>query len=207
MYNMSMSPERIPGQRAGLSRALVRAAGRELLAKHGIEAVTMRAVAARLGVHPNALYSHVESKAHLLDDILDETLAEVETPASEAGVPMAGVQAVMTSTYRVLLRHSDLLPLYLARQGARGQNAHHLGNIILMLLARSGISGAEAREALKVLIVYTIGSAAFATRSPLPLSSADNEAAADDHAESFERGLRWLLTGVMSHTPPSLQSQ
>ena len=46
-----------------------------------------------------------------------------------------------------------------------------------------------------MLIVYTIGSAAFATRSPLATDDASPVAAAG-HSADFNRGLRWILTGV-----------
>ncbi|MDQ3675535.1 MAG: TetR family transcriptional regulator [Actinomycetota bacterium] len=184
---------RSPGQRAGLTRDGVLTAARELLAERGIDGLSMRPLAERLGVHPNALYSHVDSKTALVDDILDEALAAVETPGPDAADPIAGVQALMTSSYQVLLARADLIPAYLARHGARGPHAQHLGNVILALLGRAGVTGPAAREALHVLIVYTIGSAAFATRSPLATEGAS---AAQHHGAHFDHGLRWLLAGI-----------
>ncbi len=157
----------------------------------------MRALAGSLGVSPNALYSHVPSKTALVDNLLDDALAAVQTPASDATDPIAGVHALMTSTYQVLLTHADLLPLYLARRGARGPNAQHLGDIMLTLLTRAGVIGPSAREALHALIVYTIGSAAFATRTPFPANDSAPPAAGD-HATHFDHGLRWILAGVTS---------
>ena len=43
-----------------------------------------------------------------------------------------------------------------ARQGARGPNVQRPGDIMLTLLASAGMSGPSAREALRVLIVYTM---------------------------------------------------
>ena len=89
--------------------------------------------------------------------------------------------------------------LYLARQGARGPNALHLGDVILGLLERFGVRGPTAREALHVLIVYAIGASAFSTRSPL----SDDLAPAGGHGDrrtDFDRGLQWLLTGISVHT-------
>lgn len=181
-----MSP-RTPGQRAGLSRSAVLGAANEVLAERGLAALTMRAVATRLDVAPNALYSHVANKTALLDDVLDERLALVAEPDGD-GDPADGLHAVMTSTREVLLDRPDLVPLYLARQGARGPHAQHLGEIMLALLGRAGVTGDDAREALRVLIVYTIGFAALGSGGPL---------AADETGRSFDRGLRWLLAGVI----------
>lgn len=193
-----VSSSRRPGQRAGLTRAHVLTAARELLAERGLDTLTMRALAERLGVSPNALYSHTASKTALIDEILDDALAAVDAPDPDAGDPIAGVQALMTSSYRVLLTHADLVPVYLARQGARGPNAQHLGEVMLALLACADVTGPRASEALHVLIVYTIGSAAFATRSPLATDDA-SPATAADHAVHFDHGLRWILSGITSH--------
>jgi TetR/AcrR family transcriptional regulator, tetracycline repressor protein len=186
---------RLPGQRAGLSRARVLAAAGDLLAERGLEALTMRALAERLEVSPNTLYSHVASKSALVDDLLDDVLAEVTAPQLEIADPEEGLQALMASTYDVLLAHPDLVPLYLARQGARGANAQRLGEIMLALLAKAGLSGDRALEARRVLIVYTIGFAAFTTR-PLFEPDGDPKLPAAETHENFTSGLRWLLAGI-----------
>lgn len=156
----------------------------------------MRALARRLGVTPNALYSHVETKTALVDDVLDDVLSEVEAPDPQVAEPSAGLHALMTSTYDVLLAHPDLVPLYLVRQGARGPNAQQLGIVLLELLANAGVNGARAREALHVLIVYAIGFAAFSTGAPL-VSGDQPDAPRAELAGNFDSGLRWLLSGIM----------
>jgi TetR/AcrR family transcriptional regulator, tetracycline repressor protein len=178
-----------PGQRAGLSRDLVLDAATDLLAERG--AVTMRAVAQRLGVAPNALYSHVADKTELVDGVLDRVLAHVEAPPSGPGVdPREALHRLMASTHDVLLRHPQLVPAFLARQGARGVNAQRLGAVALEHLAAAGVTGDAAREALRVLIVYTIGFAAFGGAPDAPLPGPELRG-------SFDRGLRWLLAGVI----------
>jgi AcrR family transcriptional regulator len=188
------SPRR-PGQRAGLTHAGVLTAANELLADHGVEAVTMRSLAQRLDVTPNALYSHVASKTALIDELLDDLLAKVQTPDPQADDPRTGLHQLMSSTYHVLLTRQDLVPLYLARQGARGHNAQHLGEIMISLLARAGVTGPPAREALRVLIVYTIGFAAFATRGPV-VPRDEPQPPTQELTANFDSGLHWLLTGI-----------
>jgi len=186
-----VNASRIPGQRAGLSRDRVLGAAREQIAEAGLEGLTMRALADRLGVTPNALYSHVESKTGLVDDLLDDVLAEVDEPAL-GGDPRAALHDLMSSTYDVLLAHPDLVPVYLARQGARGENAQRLGEIMLTQLERAGIGGPAAREAQRVLIVHTIGFAAFTSSA-----AGDPRVLAPNELRSnFEAGLHWLLAGI-----------
>jgi AcrR family transcriptional regulator len=190
---------RTPGQRAGLSREQVLAAARAQLADRGLAGLTMRALAQRLGVAPNALYSHVPDKAHLLEELLDDALAAVSSPAAD-GDWRTGLCELMTATHEVLLASPDLVPLYLGR-GARGANAQRLGAAMTALLVRGGITGTEAQEALRVLIVYAIGFAAFEVQ-PGP-EDADPAARSAGLAGTFDRGLGWLLTGIAAAGPGS----
>jgi len=170
-----------------------------LVGEEGLDALSMRALARHLGVAPNALYSHVATKASLLDELLDdvlaEVLAEVEAPDVGAADWQTGLRTMMTSTHEVLLGHADLVPHYLSRQGARGPNAERLGEIMTALLGRGGVTGAAANQARRALIIHAIGSAAFATR----LGGSDSDSAGPRLAEltaTFEHGLGWLLAGI-----------
>lgn len=188
-----MSGSRSPGQRAGLTRHAVLAAARELLTAGGMEALSMRALASRLGVAPNALYSHVPGKTALLDDLLDDLLAAVQTPDPDTADPTAGLTVLMQSTYDVLTGHPPLVPLYLSRQGARGANAVRLGQVMDALLDHAGVTGPAGTQARRVLIVHTIGSAAFATS---PAQDDDRPLSAQQALSTFSHGLRWLLDGI-----------
>lgn len=192
---------RRPGQRAGLDHGAVLTAARELLAQRGGHAVTIRALARQLDVAPNALYSHVASRTALLDELLDELLAEVRAPAVDVTDPLAGLHALMTSTYDVLTAAPDLVPLYLARQGARGPHAVRLGAITDGLLARAGVAPQAVPTARRVLIVHTIGSAAFATgtapaRSPGTAGEGHRPIPEPESRENFKVSLDWLLDGI-----------
>ncbi len=155
----------------------------------------MRAVARRLGVAPNALYSHVASKNALVDELLDDVLAEVVPPADDVADPTAAVFELMLSTYDVLTAQPDLVPFYLARQGARGTNAHRLGDVMDTLLVRMGVSSELGDEARRTLIVFTMGFAAFATHPPIDPTT-DARLAASESRQNFLSGLQWLLTGI-----------
>jgi AcrR family transcriptional regulator len=154
----------------------------------------MRALATRLGVSPNALYSHVASKDALVDELLDDALAAVQAPSSQDADPATGLHALMSSTYEVLLAQGDLVPLYLARQGARGPHAQRLGEIILVLLARGGVGEPDARQALRVLIIHTIGFAAFTVDAIDAPHAAPGRR--EELAGSFALSLSWLLAGI-----------
>jgi AcrR family transcriptional regulator len=69
-----------PAGRSGLSLAAIVRAGTEMARREGVDAITMRQVAAELGVAPMSLYSHVPGKAELLELMLDAFAADVYLP-------------------------------------------------------------------------------------------------------------------------------
>ena len=71
-------PDRDHGPRRALTRQRVIAEALAVISADGVAALSMRALAARLGVVPGALYRHVRSKEQLYDLVLDDVLAEVD---------------------------------------------------------------------------------------------------------------------------------
>jgi AcrR family transcriptional regulator len=74
--------ESIPERRAPLSRERVLQAALDLADEGGIEALSMRRLAAELGVEPMSLYYYVRNKDELLGAMLDAVFREMEPPAS-----------------------------------------------------------------------------------------------------------------------------
>lgn len=192
----------------------------ELLREDGLDAVSMRRVADRLGVAPNSIYAHVADKAALVDELIDAMLAGVLTPTDDGW--RARIERVMRDSRRELLRHPDLVPFALVRQSV-GPNALRLGEVTLGALREAGLDGPAAVTGLQVLLVHTIGSAAFETgraQDPEPAARRrrGRERAAEfggvtaelsepisrwSGDEVFERGLGWLLDGLVSSPPHS----
>ncbi|MGF1646092.1 MAG: TetR/AcrR family transcriptional regulator [Kineosporiaceae bacterium] len=189
-----MSTQRTPGQRAGLDAQQVLDAALAVLREGGLASLSMRAVARRLGVAPNALYSHVPGKDGLLDAVLDGVLGEVPLPSDEsvAGDPLGAVRSIMLDSYDVLLAHPGLMPAYLDRQGARGVYARRLGVVTMGALGTAGLDETAAAEAMRVLILNTVGFAAFAAR---PDGAGPGLITAPELRRNFERSLDWLFAG------------
>ena len=155
----------------------------------------MRSVAGRLGVAPNALYSHVDGKAGLVDAVLDDLVSEIPLPSPEL-TPRAGVTAIMRDSYDTLVRHPDLVALSLARQGSGGANAWRLGDRILELFAEAGVPDAEGRDGLRIILVHMMGCAAFATQYDRRLGGTPPHAVESVRAD-YVRALDWLLDGIL----------
>src|SRR4029450_1035177 len=67
-------------RRPQLTRERVVEEALAVIAHNGANALTMRRLAARLGVVPGALYHHVRNKQQLHDLVLDAVLAEGDLP-------------------------------------------------------------------------------------------------------------------------------
>src|SRR4051812_29937655 len=103
------------GERAGLTRAAVLAAARELIADSGFEALTMRELARRLDVAPNALYNHTTGRDDLVDALLDDVLGPLE-PVAGIDDPVRALSRLMSDTFHALVADPDLAPLFLPRR-------------------------------------------------------------------------------------------
>ena len=65
-------------RRPQLTRERIVTEALAVIAQDGVQALTMRSLAARLGVVPGALYHHVGNKQQLQDLLLDGVLAEID---------------------------------------------------------------------------------------------------------------------------------
>jgi len=151
-------------------------------------------VARRLGVAPNAIYSHVDGHAALVDGVLDEVLGDVPVPP--AGRPaVAALTGLLLDSYDLLVSHPWLVSLYLQRQGARGEQAARLGVAMDELLLGAGVAPDVSADARRVLLVHLLGSAAFAAATD---AGADVGVDAERARALFARSLEWLLAGIVS---------
>ncbi|MGC9667954.1 TetR/AcrR family transcriptional regulator [Planosporangium sp. 12N6] len=83
-----MTQRRARAPRHTLDRSTIAAAALELMDRDGVAALTIRSLAARLGVAPMALYTHVSTKEDILDAAREHGLARL--PGVEPGTPTQG---------------------------------------------------------------------------------------------------------------------
>ncbi len=72
-------PDSDASPRRALTRERVVAEALAVIGTEGLEALSMRGLAIRLGVVPGALYRHVRGKDQLRDLVVDGVLAEVDS--------------------------------------------------------------------------------------------------------------------------------
>ena len=104
-------------RRARLNRDEVLRAAVRLADEAGIEALSMRHLAQRIGVVPMALYKHVANKAELLDGMVDVIVGDIDLATPSPDWKRA-VREQVLSARRALLRHPWALQVIESRTAA-----------------------------------------------------------------------------------------
>jgi TetR/AcrR family tetracycline transcriptional repressor len=133
-----------------LTRDDVVRAAIETLDEVGLEGLTTRRVAERLGVRSPSLYWHVRDKDELLSLVADAICAEIAPPDPEQPWT-AQLEAMAWEYRRVLLNHRDAA-LVLANTLPVGPNRLQLAERMLAVLVDAGFApGAAANAGLLCL--------------------------------------------------------
>src|SRR5262245_25957268 len=93
------------GPRPAHSRAAIAAAAVRIADAEGLDAVSMRRLAAELGAGATSLYRYVARKDDLLDLMVDAVVGEGPPPAAPSGDWRADLREIAYSTRALILRH------------------------------------------------------------------------------------------------------
>jgi AcrR family transcriptional regulator len=149
-------------RRPQLTRERVVEEALAVIAHDGAQALTMRGLAARLGVVPGALYHHVRNKQQLHDLLLDGVLAEVDLDLDPA-LGWTGQLKVLAHRLRAVLEDHPGVAGILKTRDPLGPHSLALAEAFLSPLQAAGFGDREAGLAFFLLLDYTIG---FAVSSP-----------------------------------------
>lgn len=193
---MSRRQSRPP--RAPVDRAAITATATALLNEGGVEAVTMRSLAGRLGVSAMALYHHVDDKDDVLRMVGDEVLGSVELPDPLSADWREQIIYVVTHAYRALQSVPGLSGVVLTSKLL--PNAKALLLFCLHQFERAGLDLPAAQEAYagvhQIFIGYLLvsDSANFRVSSAAHASDEIHDYIAVLHREStFIKALEALL--------------
>ncbi|MFT4211193.1 MAG: TetR/AcrR family transcriptional regulator C-terminal domain-containing protein [Microbacterium sp.] len=202
----------------GITRDRLVAAALEVLDEGGIDAVTVRAVAARLDVKAPALYWHVRGKQELLDEMGTEIQRRVQTAV---GLDPVGDWRSGLARYARALRAEYLSH----RDGARTFSGTRLTDPAVLRAQEpwleqwttQGVTLEQAIDAAEVVTAFTVGfvieeqersqsaasdperyglaarDAAIGADAPLVVAAGHVR---DDSDARFERQLEMLLAGI-----------
>ena len=173
----------------------------EEIAEGGYEQLTIRSLAARLGVAPMSLYRHIRDKDDLLDEVVERLLVGAWEPSSptedwrawvtEAADKLRALLVAEPAALYVYLRHPVVSPVAIQRMKA-----------IMGVLRQAGLDEPAARRAYAALHTYTVGFAALeASRAGWTppegrVNSVAKQLAAYTTPRQFTEGLGYLLEGI-----------
>lgn len=152
-----------PRARPLLSRERILDAALARVDREGLEALTMRALGADLGVEAMALYHHFPGKEALLDGLLETLVAQVEVPTEG---PWEARLITAAWSYRDLaLAHPEAFPLVLTRPYlSEGVLAYC--DRLLKIFLDAGFPPQEAARAFRLVGHFLDGATLYTSQGP-----------------------------------------
>jgi AcrR family transcriptional regulator len=192
------------GPRRALTETEILDAALSLLDHGGPDAASVRAVAARVGVAPNAIYTYFPDKAAVVNALVERLLGEVDQDifADRAQPWRERVAALAVELRAKLSAHPGAVSLMV---GGRldGPNAQALNERLLRLLADAGLDSNDAARASYLLFVYIFGSLALEVadvRRAVPLPAESERIATRQFAFSATSPDRFPLSAAAAAT-------
>lgn len=140
-----------------LTRERILRTALELVDAHGMEALSMRRLAAELGVDPMAIYHHVPGKEAIVEGIVQLAFAELRVESGEDDDWREQVRAFARG-YRDLVRnHPHLTLLLIANVEAGGASVLEASERLYEALERSGLPQELIMPAAGVIVDYVHG--------------------------------------------------
>ncbi|MGH2922928.1 MAG: TetR/AcrR family transcriptional regulator C-terminal domain-containing protein [Solirubrobacterales bacterium] len=216
---MPRTEQRVRGGRGdvdrGLSSERIADVALELVDSEGVEALTMRRLAAELGVAAMTLYGYFRSKEELLDLAVERGARRYDLSPGE-GEWRERLRSLITTMWRSLVEHPSAVQIR-ASKPILSPAAMRAAEAGMTILREAGLDTRDSAAAWRLLFTYTFGYAAFSSKEPTakmkrgweremselpaeeyPLTSA----AAGELAEwmagagPFEAGLELILDGI-----------
>ena len=207
--------------------AVIRAALRVLRAD-GIDAVSMRRVAAELDTGAASLYVYVRNRQDLFNQMFDAVVGEVDlSEAPDAKRWRDQLERALTEARRAMDRYPGIARVPLANIPT-GPNATRAAEYVLSLLRAGGVDERSAAWFVDVVFLF-VNAASFETS--IYLDKGAQEDVVNEVAESFRRldanvyptttallpylmagdaderfafGLRLMINGLLNTEPPDL---
>lgn len=140
-------------RRRGLTRAAVVARALELGGQEGLDAVSLRRLAADLNVTPMALYRHVKDKQDLINAMTESVLEDLDLTAGiNPSLPWTErIRRAMTNFKEQMDARPLALPLSIAYTGDGPSSFWRMSEALLGILLEAGFSRREAVVLIRVV--------------------------------------------------------
>ena len=197
---------------SGLSAQAIVDAAIVVADQDGLDAVSIRRVAALLGVRPMSLYTHIASKDELLDRMANEVIGLMLIDPPPSGHWRERLSAIARRFQTTFVAHPWALAC-IARRPRPGPNAAGYAKQLARAVAELELEPSDMWTMLSIIDDYVLGHAlrvgtrgvardldASLTRSDLAelpeLSGMVDADEARGSVDSFELGLQTVLDGV-----------
>ena len=130
----------------------------ELADEDGLEALSIRRVADRLGVGAMSLYTYVPGKAELIELMLDAALGETESPDGAESGWRAGLELYAREGWKLYHRHPWMLQVPFSR-GLLGPNQAASLDSVLRVVSGIGLTDGEMTAVFTAVAGYVQGAA------------------------------------------------
>jgi AcrR family transcriptional regulator len=190
----------------------IAAAALALIDRAGLAALSMRTVAAELGMGTMSLYRYVTDREQLERLVVELVLHDVDlTPPGD--VPWTDQVTAVTSGIRdAVSAHPAVVPLFLTHRSTSA-GVMRCGEVLLRVLAEAGFHGPDRVVAFRTLLAFLIGALTTEHLGPLSgpgtaalarlpgndfpfLAETARAARAIGPDEEFRRGLAAVLAGL-----------
>jgi AcrR family transcriptional regulator len=156
-----------PGRRAGLDRDDVVARATAIVEADGPGALSMRKLAAELGVTTTTVYWHVGNRDQLVQAIIEHVSRQLGATEVEGDDPRQRLASLAQAVWRSAFEHRHVTAL--AHQvGATSLLERELEVAMVIELEAAGLRGAAVRDALRSILMCTAGFLVVALRRGHP---------------------------------------
>lgn len=195
-----------------LTHADISAAALAVIDRGGLVALSMRTVAAELGVGTMSLYRYVADREQIERLVVDLVLSDVDLATPDDALWPDLVTLVLDRVRDAVTAHPAIVPLLLTHRGTSVAVMRY-GEVLLRVLTDGGFTGADRVIAFRTLLGYLVG--ALTAEHLGPLSGPGTDALAQlpraefphlaetartarhiSAAEEFHAGLAIVLRGL-----------
>lgn len=145
--------------KAPLSRDIIVDTALSMLAKEGLQGLSLRKVAVALDTGPASLYVYVENLSELYRLMLEQALGEVALPKSKSTPPRQRLVSLLSSYFKVLSARPGLAQLMMTVI-PMGRNSFRMLDCLLGLLLEAGVGEQKAAWGADLLLLYVTSVAA-----------------------------------------------
>ncbi|GAB3213705.1 TetR/AcrR family transcriptional regulator [Marinactinospora thermotolerans] len=179
---------------APLTREEILTTALRLIDAGGVEALTMRRLAAELSVNPMSLYHHVENKTALLEGVCSLVVARLEPPPDDGSAWQDRLRA-LAHTYRSLARlHPALWSYVQVHPEMIGREDGMWGALCRTLLA-AGVPKEDLAATGEALYSFVSGFVTAESRDEL-----GRQRGAEDVDRTFELAVDIIVAGLRRTT-------